>query len=301
MTEPNPNFRCGYVALIGAPNAGKSTLMNAILGMKISIVTAKPQTTRRRVLGFHSGDDHQIIFIDTPGLIKPKYELQESMVRAAHNAIAEADAIVFMIDAPRVLETERAFPTGLFDLFDESGRPVFAVLNKTDLVHDKKTLLPLMQKITDAYRFEAVIPISALQEDGIAELLNTVKKHIPVSPPLYPEDMLSDQPERFFVSEIIREQIFEQFRQEVPYATEVYISEYREDEERDYIAAEIIVERDSQKRILIGKSGAAIKQIGTKAREDIEIFLDRKVFLDLHVRIREGWRDNAAWIRRLGY
>ncbi|PLX25514.1 MAG: GTPase Era [Ignavibacteria bacterium] len=301
MTEQHQTFRCGYVALIGAPNAGKSTLMNAVLGMKISIVTAKPQTTRRRVLGFHTGDDHQLIFIDTPGLIKPKYELQESMVRAAHNAIAEADAIFFMIDAPRVIETGRAFPAGLFDLFDESGRPVIAVLNKTDLVSDKKTLLPLMQRVTEAYRFEAVIPISALQEDGIAELLSEVKRHMPVSPPLYPEDMLSDQPERFFVTEIIREKIFEQFRQEVPYATEVYIAEYREEEERDYIAAEIIVERDSQKRIMIGSGGAAIKQIGTKAREEIETFLDRKVFLELHVRIREGWRDSAAWIRRLGY
>ncbi len=295
------HFRCGYVALVGAPNAGKSTLMNTMLGMKISIVTAKPQTTRKRVLGFHTGEAHQMIFIDTPGLIKPKYELQESMVKAAHSAIAEADACCHLIDAPRILESERAFPEGLFDLFRESGRPVIAVLNKVDLVRNKRDLLPLMEKTLQAYPFKEVVPISALEGEAVPDLVAALEKLLPLGPPLYPPDMLSDQPERFFVSEIVREKIFEQFRQEVPYATEVYISEYREEEERDYIAAEIIVERESQKRIIIGAKGAAIKRIGMAAREDIEVFLDRRVFLDLHVRIREGWRDNAAWIRRFGY
>jgi GTP-binding protein Era len=301
MQQLPENFRCGYAALIGAPNAGKSTLMNAILGMKISIVTAKPQTTRKRVLGFHTSDTQQIIFIDTPGLIKPKYVLQESMVTAAHMAIAEADVCCYLMDVPRMLDSERAFPEGLFDLFRESGRPVIAVLNKVDLVHNKSEMLPLMERASEAYTFSAVIPISAMKEEGIAELLDALDRHLPLGPPLYPPDMLSDQPERFFVSEIVREKIFEQFRQEVPYATEVYISEYREEEERDYIAAEIIVERESQKRIIIGAKGAAIKRIGMAAREDIEEFLGRRVFLDLHVRIREGWRDNAAWIRRFGY
>lgn len=304
MTEsanPQPEFRCGYVALIGAPNAGKSTLMNALLGMKISIVTAKPQTTRKRVLGFHTGDAHQIIFIDTPGLIKPKYVLQKAMVESAHAAIAEADAICFLIDAERAIRRGEIVPEGLLDLFHNSSRPVFAVVTKSDLVGDKVQLLPLMSRLLELYEFAAVVPISSLENQGLDSLLEELKKILPPGPPLYPADMLSDAPERFFVTEIIREKIFEQFRQEVPYATEVFIAEYREEPERDYIAAEIIVERESQKRIIIGNKGAAIKAIGTAARIDIESFLQRKVFLDLHVRIREGWRDNEAWVRRLGY
>ena len=304
MTESEttpPVFRCGYVALVGAPNAGKSTLMNALLGMKISIVTAKPQTTRKRVLGFHTGPGHQIIFIDTPGLIKPKYVLQEAMVNAAHTAIAEADASCFLLDAQRAIDRGDVLPDGLRDLFRAAGRPVFAVLTKSDIVADKKQLLPLIARLYEAYPFVTVIPISAVEGQGLDGLLDELKAVMPEGPQMYPEDMLSDAPERFFVSEIIREKIFEQFREEVPYATEVFIAEYREEEERDHIAAEIIVERESQRRILIGAKGAAIKAIGTAARLDIETFLQRHVFLELHVRIREGWRDNEAWVRRLGY
>ncbi len=294
-------FRCGYVALVGAPNAGKSTLMNALLGMKISIVTAKPQTTRKRVLGFHTGESHQIIFIDTPGLIKPKYVLQEAMVNSAHAAIAEADAVCFLVDAERALERGEVLPDGLLDLFRQTGCPVFAVITKSDLIGDKQRMLPLMARLYEAFPFRTVIPISSVENQGLDGLLAELKEVLPAGPQMYPEDMLSDAPERFFVSEIIREKIFEQFRQEVPYATEVFIAEYREEIERDYIAAEIIVERESQKRIIIGNKGAAIKAIGTAARIDIEEFLQRRVFLDLHVRIREGWRDNEAWVRRLGY
>ena len=301
-TAPSdPDFRCGYVALIGAPNAGKSTLMNALLGMKISIVTAKPQTTRKRVLGFHTGAAHQIIFIDTPGLIKPKYALQTAMVNAAHSAIAEADASCLLIDAARALERGEVLPEGLKDMLRQAGRPVFAVLTKSDLVGDKNQLLPLMARLYEAYPFASVIPISSVEGQGLDGLLDELKAVLPVGPQMYPEDMLSDAPERFFVSEIIREKIFEQFREEVPYSTEVFIAEYREEEKRDYIAAEIIVERESQRRIIIGAKGAAIKAIGTAARQDIEAFIQRKVFLELHVRIREGWRDNEAWVRRLGY
>ncbi|MDX9759468.1 MAG: GTPase Era [Bacteroidota bacterium] len=301
IVDPGSAFRCGYVALIGAPNAGKSTLMNALLGTKISIVTSKPQTTRKRVLGFHTGPSHQIIFIDTPGLIKPKYVLQEAMVNAAHAAIGEADASCFLLDAARALERGEVLPEGLLDLLRQAGKPVFAVLTKSDLVSDKQQMLPLMARLYEAYPFVTVIPISAMGGQGLDGLLDELRAALPAGPPMYPEDMLSDAPERFFVSEIIREKIFEQFRQEVPYATEVFIAEYREEEKHDHIAAEIIVERESQKRILIGAKGAAIKAIGTAARIDIEEFLQRKVFLELHVRIREGWRDNEAWVRRLGY
>ncbi|MBR9976469.1 MAG: GTPase Era [Bacteroidetes bacterium] len=300
-TLPPDDFHCGYVALIGAPNAGKSTLMNALLGAKISIVTAKPQTTRKRVLGFYTGDTHQIIFIDTPGLIRPKYILQQSMVTAAHSAIAEADAICVLIDGARALERGDLLPVGLLDLLRKAGSPVFAVITKSDLVADKKQLLPMMARLLEFYDFKAVIPISAPEGQGLDGLIDELRAVLPVGPQLYPEDMLSDAPERFFVSEIIREKIFEQYRQEVPYATEVFIAEFREEEKCDHIAAEIIVERESQKRILIGSGGDALKAIGIAARKDIEAFLGRKVFLELHVRVRDGWRDNEAWVRRLGY
>jgi len=293
--------RCGYVALVGAPNAGKSTFMNTVLGTKISIVTPKPQTTRRRILGVYSADAVQIIFMDTPGLIEPRYVLQESMVNSAIKAIREADVCIVLLDAERSSLHRPLFPEGLLDLFRQSGRPVLAVLNKIDLVHDKSNLLPLMDAIRTMYPFKAIIPISALTGDAMDTVLNEVESLLPFGPPLYPQDELSDQPERFFVSEIIREKIFEQFRQEVPYATEVYITEFSEDEGKDYIAAEIVVERESQRRILIGAKGQSIRNIGIAARTDIEEFLGRPVYLDLHVRIRDRWRDDRNWVRRLGY
>lgn len=299
-TSPS-NYRCGYVALVGAPNAGKSTLLNAILGTRLSIVTPKPQTTRRRLLGFHTTPTEQILFVDTPGLIKPRYVLQEAMVNAALTAIRDSDVTLLLVDAARALEKEQSLPEGLAALFREARRPVIAVLNKVDLVSYKKALLPLMQQMYDAYPFATVIPVSALEHDGIDTILRETAALLPEGPAMYPDDQLSDQSERFFVSEIIREKIFLQFREEVPYATEVYIVEFREGDDKDFISAEIIVERESQRRILIGKGGQAIKAIGSEARIDVEDFLGRPVFLDLHVRIREGWRDDRNWVRRMGY
>lgn len=296
-----PSFRCGYVALIGAPNAGKSTFLNAVLGTKLSIVTAKPQTTRRRLLGFHTTDLSQILFIDTPGLIKPRYVLQEAMVNSALTAIREADAVLLIIDAARALERRQVFPEGLIPLLEAAPGSVFALLNKVDLVRDKKQLLPLMQAVHEAFPFKAIIPASALEADGLDAVLRELETALPKGPPMYPDDQLSDQPERFFVSEIIREKIFEQFREEVPYATEVYITEFKEGDDKDFISAEIVVERESQRRIIIGTKGQAIKAIGSEARRDIEEFIGRQVFLDLHVRIREGWRDDKNWVRRMGY
>ncbi|MCZ7555026.1 MAG: GTPase Era [Bacteroidia bacterium] len=297
----SPSFRCGYVALIGAPNAGKSTFLNAVLGTKLSIVTAKPQTTRRRLLGFYTTESSQILFIDTPGLIKPRYVLQEAMVNSALTALKEADAVLLIIDAARALERRQVFPEGLIPLLEAAPGSVFALLNKVDLVRDKKQLLPLMQAVHEAFRFKAIIPASALEADGLDAVLRELESALPKGPPMYPDDQLSDQPERFFVSEIIREKIFEQFREEVPYATEVYITEFKEGDDKDFISAEIVVERESQRRIIIGTKGQAIKAIGSEARRDIEEFIGRQVFLDLHVRIREGWRDDKNWVRRMGY
>ncbi len=298
---PAQQFRCGYVALIGAPNAGKSTFMNAVLGTKLSIVTPKPQTTRRRLLGFHTTESHQMIFIDTPGLIKPRYVLQEAMVNSALTAIRDADAILVIIDAERALERRQLFPEGLLPLLEAAHGSVFALINKVDLIRDKKELLPLMQAVHTAFAFKAIIPVSALENDGLDVAITELETALPPGPPMYPDDQLSDQPERFFVSEIIREKIFEQFREEVPYATEVYITEFKEGEEHDVVSAEIVVERESQRRIIIGAKGQAIKAIGTEARRDIEEFLGRHIYLDLHVRIREGWRDDKNWVRRMGY
>ena len=223
------------------------------------------------------------------------------MVNAAYASIAECDFVLFLADAPKLLDRDRVFPAGLEDILRDEGKPVVAAINKTDLIGDKKELLPLIERFHNSFTFTDIVPLSALREDGVKELLAVLEKLLPQSPPMFPPDILSDQPERFFVSEIIREKIFEQFRQEVPYATDVVIAEYHEKDGIDHIAADIIVERESQKRILIGKGGAAIKSIGTEARKDIEEFLGRHVFLELHVKVREHWRDSEAWVRRLGY
>jgi len=299
-TPPTP-FHCGYVAIIGEPNVGKSTLLNALLGTKLSIVTPKPQTTRKRILGFHNGPHHQIIFVDTPGLIQPKYALHESMMNAAHAAIADADALALLFDVPRSLNREQLFPNGLEEILRASRTPVLAILNKVDVLQDKHLLLPLINRFSKLYPFHSIIPISALYEDGTESVVEELVRFLPLQGPLYDPDVLSDQPQRFFVSEIIREKIFELFREEVPYATEVVIAEYKEKEDLDVIAADILVERESQRRILIGHKGNAIKEVGTRARKDIEAFLDRKIYLELHVKIRVGWRDDEQWIRRLGY
>ncbi|MBI5648428.1 MAG: GTPase Era [Ignavibacteriae bacterium] len=302
MTELNDTpFRCGYAAIIGEPNAGKSTFINAVLGTRLSIVTSKPQTTRRRILGFHNGDNHQVLFVDTPGLVNPAYALQRSMLESAKRAMEEADVLLVIIDAPRAIERNEVLPEMLAPLLAASTLPAVAAINKVDRITDKMELLPLMEKLLAAHPFKAVVPISALENDGVDAVIAELVPLLPAHPALYPDDVLSDQPERFFVSEIIREKIFETFRQEVPYATEVFIAEYTEKNGVDVIAADILVERESQKRILIGKGGSAIKDIGTRARVDIEQFLDRKVYLELHVKVREGWRNNSEWVRRLGY
>jgi GTPase len=299
--ESTTPFRCGYVAIIGEPNVGKSTFMNAVLGTKLSIVTPKPQTTRRRILGFQTGDGYQIVFVDTPGIIKPRYVLQRSMVEAAHGAIAESDIVLLMLDSDRTLDRATLLPPGLDALLAGAGRPVIAVLNKTDLVRDKKRLLPLMAALS-AYPFvHTVIPVSALKREALDAVERELVALLPEHPPLYDVEALSDQPERFFVTEIIREKIFELLREEVPYSTEVVIASYEELETHDSISADIIVERDSQRGILLGKGGAMIKEIGTRARKDIEEFLLRRVYLELHLKVREGWRDSEDWVRRFGY
>ena len=292
------NFRAGYVAVIGLPNVGKSTLLNHLLKQKISIVTAKPQTTRKNVLGILNGNAHQIVFLDTPGILDPQYNLQKVMMRSVKSAIKDADIIVYMMD---ILDTRLKPAAVKAQLAGVSARPVILAINKIDKV-DKQNILPFIQKYRDIHAFKSIIPISAEQDDGLDQLVADMVGSLPFSPPYYPTDYISDQQERFFVAEIIREKIFSLYSKEVPYATHVDIEEFSESEDRkDLIRAVIYVERKTQKSILIGKKGQSLKQVGASARIDIERFLGRPVFLSLFVKVSPDWRKKDRLLRQLGY
>ena len=288
------NFKNGYVALIGKPNVGKSTLLNALMGQKLSIVTPKAQTTRHRVLGILTEESTQIIFLDTPGIMRPNTSLDQAMMRKVRDSVADADLVVFIVDA-------RADEPDLQGLKTILDRPAILALNKTDLVKQDQ-LLPLVDTYTNLHSFKAVVPISALKETNLDALMGEIRNCLPSGPALYPAEMISEHPERFFVAEIIREKVFEQFRQEIPYSSTVVISNFVErDQAKDLIEADIIVERPSQKRILIGAKAHALKAIGIKARQDIEQFLAREVYLKLFVRVRKDWRNQGQLLRSFGY
>ncbi len=286
--------RCGYATLIGQPNVGKSTLINALVGQKLSIVTPKPQTTRHRILGILSEPAYQLVLLDTPGIIEPRYRLQEAMMQNVRQAISDADVLLFMADATR--DT----PDSL-SLSFVGERPSFLLLNKIDLIRQEDAL-PLARVYLEAYPFKEVFPISALNGFNLKPMLETLRTYLPEGPPFYPQDQLSEHPERFFIAEIIREKIFLKYSQEVPYSTQVNVVTYQEREgQKDLLHAEIIVERDSQKAILIGKGGSALKRIGIAARKDIEAFTGRPLFMQLHVKVRERWRSNDTFLRSFGF
>ncbi len=289
------HFRSGYVAIIGKPNTGKSTLMNALLGSKLSITTHKAQTTRHQIAGIYSDDEAQIIFLDTPGIIDPRYELQKVMMRFVEKAEKEADLILFIVDSS-VIEIDEE----LLASVKKIRKPLILILNKMDLTTPDE-IQDLARQYESRLEAEETIFISALHAEGIEQLIKAVKSRIPAGPQLYPEDMLSEHPVRFFVAELIREQIFLQFHEELPYSCTVEVIQYDEREDMDYINAEIIVNRKSQKGMLIGKGGSAIKKLGASARKQIEELVDKKVFLDLHVKVRDKWRDNENMLRNLGY
>jgi len=301
METPSPFFddlpeghRSGYVALIGKPNVGKSTLMNAMVGQKLSIVTRKPQTTRNRVIGIHSRDDHQIIFLDTPGIIKPQYRLHEAMMGQVESAVRDADLLLFLHDA-----TKGSPDT--FSLEQAEDRPAFLVLTKMDLIPNEQAL-PLVESYTDIRGFDEVVPTSAVKGTNVDTLLDLIVDRLPEGHPFYPKEMVSEHPERFFVAEIIREKAFQQYHEEIPYSLQVNIVEYEERTgEKDFIDAEIVVNRKSHKGILIGKGGRALKRLGTAARKDIEAFVQSPVYLQLHVKVRKDWRDQDSYLRSFGY
>jgi GTP-binding protein Era len=294
MTE-NSKFRSGFISIIGRPNVGKSTLLNALLGEKIAITSEKPQTTRNRILGIVNQSGAQMVFMDTPGIHKPMHKMNEFMVNAALRTYNEVDVILMLVEA-----TEQ--PGGgdrfIIETLQKVKTPVFLLINKVDLVK-KEALLPLMQECSKLYHFAEIIPISALQND-LGGLIDAIIKRLPLGPRYFPDDQLTDQPERFIISEIVREKIFDLTKEEIPYSTAVVIEEMKEEPDITRIHAVIYVERDSQKGILIGKGGAMLKQIGTLARQDAEKLLGNKIFLKLYVKVKKGWREDVGVLKNIG-
>ena len=294
--------KSGFVNIIGRPNAGKSTLMNALVGERMSIITAKPQTTRHRIIGILSGEDYQIVFSDTPGYIEEaSYKMQEKMNSYVNSSFEDADVMIYLVD-PQEDYTEDDLLVGKLRRMDT---PLFLVFNKLDLV-DEHRVSQLERQFKKWIKPQRIFGISAQSGLGVDDLLSAIKEALPEGPVYYPEDQLTDRSERFFVSEILREQILEQYHQEIPYSVEIEIETFEETETKDgeelaRISAVIYVSRKTQKPILIGKGGSSIKKLGTNARKRMEEFLGRKVFLETHVKIREDWRDDESWLKRFGY
>lgn len=296
------NTKSGYAAIIGLPNVGKSTLMNALLKQKISITTSKPQTTRKRILGILTEENYQIIFLDTPGILKPVYLLQEKMMDDIDLSVKDADVFVIIYD----VSSEQSFKASeeneyIQKVISEKSNPKILVLNKIDTISQEQTLA-LIERFERLNIFKSVIPLSANLKFNLERLLNDIVECLPEGAKFYPDDIVSEESERFFVSEIIREKLFDLYEDEVPYSCEVLIAEFKEREHsKDFISAEIVVERESQKPIIIGKAGRAIKTLGEKSRKSIEEFLDREVYLELRVKVREKWRSNLNMLKSFGY
>lgn len=293
------SFKSGFISILGRPNVGKSTLFNRILGEKIAIVTEKPQTTRNRILGIKHVEGGQMIFLDTPGLHQGRSALNQRMVQTAIASGQEADALLFVIEATSPLIKE---DRQMLESLKGSQGVRFLIINKIDLVR-KERLLPIIDQYQKLHPFQAILPISAMTGEGIEILLEEIMEVLPESPPYYPEDMITDQTERFLVSEVIREKVIEQTFQEIPYSTAVTIESFKEHPEKNLVVikATIHVERISQKKILIGKGGQKLKQIGEMARKAMEAFLEKKVFLELWVTVEKNWTQDPPALNRLGY
>ncbi len=298
-----PPFRSGYVAIIGRPNVGKSTLLNSILGEKVAIVTPRPQTTRNRIVGVKTLPHAQIIFLDTPGFHHPRERLGDYMLRTARESLREVDLILFMVEPRSPGEIEREIIrelTGVCRKQDAGSRPVLLLINKIDRIK-KGNILPLIGEYAGLMDFDEIIPVSALMGDGIGELLETIIRYLPEGPQYYPPDIYTDQLERFLVAEIIREQVMLLTSDEIPYSVAVETVSWEEKEGLVIIGAEIYVEKESQKGIIIGKRGKMLKEIGTRSRREIESILNSRVFLELWVKVKENWRKRISALRELGY
>lgn len=296
------SFKSGYVVLLGLPNSGKSTLLNALLGQKLNIVSDKPQTTRRKILGILTEKNYQIVFVDTPGILRPNYLLQTRMMEAVERSAKDADVILLLQDLDEDYTSEKLFHEKFVsELLVNLKTPKLLLLNKVDL-SDQEKVSSLIEKQQAANLFHKVIPISAKHKFNLTEIVNSIVELLPEHPKYFPEDELTNENERFFVSEIIREKILDQYSEEVPYSCEVLISEFKERENaKDYILANVIVEKESQKAIIIGKEGKAIKKLGEASRKSVEEFLDREVFLELRVKVKTKWRTDENLLNYFGY
>ncbi|KON87012.1 GTPase Era [Sporosarcina globispora] len=298
QTTPN-GHKSGFISIIGRPNVGKSTFLNRVIGQKIAIMSDKPQTTRNKVQGVLTTNDAQFIFIDTPGIHKPKHKLGDFMMKVAQNTLKEVDVILFMVNAKEGFGRGEEF---ILEKFQSVRTPIFLVINKIDQVHPDE-LLKIIESYKEKYEFSEIIPISALEGNNVETLLGQIKEYIPEGPQFYPADQVTDHPERFIVSELIREKALHLTREEIPHSLAVTIDkmERREDKDVVHVMATVIVERDSQKGIVIGKQGKMLKEIGKRARVDIENLLGSKVFLELWVKVQKDWRNKMSQLRDFGF
>ena len=288
--------KSGFINIIGNPNVGKSTLMNCFMGEKFSIITSKAQTTRHRILGIVNGEDFQLVFSDTPGILKPSYELQDSMMDFVKNALEDADIIIYMLEIGETSIKNNEVHKKILN----AKVPTFILLNKIDL-SDQKSLEDQVILWKELYPKAHIYPISALNNFNIDIVLKHLIELIPQSPPYFPKDQLTDKPERFFVNEILREKILLYYNKEIPYSVEVVTEDFKEDDNIIKIKSVIFVERDSQKGIIIGHKGSALKKIGTKARQGLEIFFGKKIYIELQVKVSKNWRSNSKVLKKFGY
>lgn len=299
MQTNDKSFKSGFISIIGRPNVGKSTFINRMVGQKIAIMSDKPQTTRNKVQGIVTTERSQMIFIDTPGVHKPKHRLGDFMLKVARSTLSEVDVIMFMVNADEKIGTGDRF---IMEWLERSETPVFLIINKIDLVHPDE-LLEIITTYTNEMKFAEVIPISALNGNNIERLVETLESYLPAGPQYYDAEQVTDHPERFIISEMIREKVLHTTREEVPHSIAVSIESIETDPntEKTHIRATIIVERDSQKGIVIGKGGKLLKEIGTKARKDIEMLLGQKVFLELWVKVQKDWRNRPSRLKEFGF
>ncbi len=287
--------KSGFVNIIGKPNVGKSTLMNALLGEKLSIITPKAQTTRHRIMGIANGDDYQIVFSDTPGVLKPNYKLQEQMMRYVRTTLEDADLFIVMTETKDDFDDQ-----AILDKISRAEVPVMLLINKADLASEDE-LHHLKQKWEKSFPAWTVMAVSALKGLNLEPLFAKILEAIPESPPYFPKDEMADRPVRFFVAEIVREKILLNYQKEIPYAVEVMVESFKEKKDIDHIRCVIFVARETQKGIIIGHKGSSLKKVGSEARKDLEAFLGKKVFLELHVKVSKNWREDELQLRRFGY
>ncbi len=288
--------KSGFVNIVGNPNVGKSTLMNALVGERISIITQKAQTTRHRIMGIVNGDDFQIVYSDTPGVLKPNYRLQASMLNFSRSALVDADILLYVTDVYDSIDKNADF----LEKVKHNAAPVLLVINKIDLTN-QEGLVALVEKWKNVLPQAEIYPVSAKEKFNVDRLFKRIKELLPESPPFFEKDQLTDKPARFFVDEIIREKILLNYDKEIPYSVEVVVEQFKEEEKLIRINAVIYVERESQKGIIIGRGGKSLKKVGSEARHDLEVFFDKKIFLELFVKVEKDWRNKESKLRSFGY